>query len=140
MGILSNARHEKFAQELAKGTSCTAAYVAAGYKKSRAHAARLATKGNVRARVAELLNAGAQLSGVTIEGQTTRLERIANAASGLSVARAAQMDISKLNGLVVEKKEIRSGALDDLPPATLTAVRDQLTAERDRRNVRAKMH
>ena len=54
MEILQNARHERFAQNKAKGMSATEAYEKAGYKPSRQHAARLATKGDIVARVAEL--------------------------------------------------------------------------------------
>jgi phage terminase small subunit len=32
--VLSNPKHERFAQELAKGSSASAAYVVAGYSKS----------------------------------------------------------------------------------------------------------
>ena len=52
--VLANARHEKFAQGLAKGMSATEAYRKAGYKPSDQHASRLARNGKVRARVAEL--------------------------------------------------------------------------------------
>ena len=54
MPVLKNARHERFAQNKAKGMSATEAYEKAGYKPSRQHAARLATKGDIVARVAEL--------------------------------------------------------------------------------------
>lgn len=54
MPILDNARHERFAQELAKGASQTDAYTAAGYKGDRTAASRLSTKDNIQARVAEL--------------------------------------------------------------------------------------
>ncbi len=54
MQMLTNARHESFAQSLAKGRSAAAAYVEAGYKPSDAHASRLASNGKVRARIAEL--------------------------------------------------------------------------------------
>ena len=54
MEILQNARHERFAQNKAKGMSATEANEKAGYKPSRQHAARLATKGDIVARVAEL--------------------------------------------------------------------------------------
>ena len=54
---------------------------------------------------------GADLTGVTIEGQTAHLMRIAEKAealgeaAGLAVAARAHMDISKLNGLVVDRSE-----------------------------------
>ena len=54
MAILQNARHELFAQNLAKGMSATEAYKEAGYKPSEAHASRLAGNGKVRGRIAEL--------------------------------------------------------------------------------------
>lgn len=54
MPVLKNPRHERFAQELAKGKTQTEAYVIAGYKESLPHASRLATKGNVLQRVKEL--------------------------------------------------------------------------------------
>jgi hypothetical protein len=54
MPALANPRHERFAQELAKGKSATEAYSEAGYQESRASASRLLTNANVQARVAEL--------------------------------------------------------------------------------------
>jgi phage terminase small subunit len=35
MGLLRNTKHERFAQELAEGTSMSEAYEAAGYKPNR---------------------------------------------------------------------------------------------------------
>jgi phage terminase small subunit len=58
--VLENARHERFAQELAKGASQTDAYIAAGYRGDRTAASRLATK--VNNRVAELKGAAAEKS------------------------------------------------------------------------------
>lgn len=53
-GPLKNARHERFAQELAKGATADAAYANAGFKRNRCNAARLKTNENVAARVEEL--------------------------------------------------------------------------------------
>ena len=55
MAILKNARHERFAQNLAKGMSATAAYEKAGYKPNDQNAARLTRNDEVRSRVAELM-------------------------------------------------------------------------------------
>jgi phage terminase small subunit len=52
MPVLKNARHEKFAQEVAKGHSFTDAYVLAGYKASYGNASTLATK--VKERIEEI--------------------------------------------------------------------------------------
>jgi hypothetical protein len=54
MAILTNPRHEAFAQALARGVSASAAYVEAGYKANRHNAAALARKQHIRTRVAEL--------------------------------------------------------------------------------------
>lgn len=57
MPVLANARHERFAQELAKGKSQTDAYLAAGYKGDRTAASRLSTNANIQARIEELKSA-----------------------------------------------------------------------------------
>jgi len=67
MPILANARHERFAQAVAKGKSATEAYRIAGYDGDRHHAARLATNGHVQSRVQEILAAGAQRAEVSVE-------------------------------------------------------------------------
>lgn len=53
-GPLKNARHERFAQELAKGKSQVDAYAAAGYKPDDGAACRLSGNIRVRDRVLEL--------------------------------------------------------------------------------------
>lgn len=54
MSVLDDPRHERFALLVANGMPYDHAYTGAGYKPSRAHASRLATNGNVKARVLEL--------------------------------------------------------------------------------------
>ena len=55
MAILQNARHERVAQNLAKGMSADASHTAAGYKPSRQNAARMSAYDDIRGRVAELM-------------------------------------------------------------------------------------
>ena len=55
MAILQNARHERVAQNLAKGMSADASHTAAGYKPSRQNAARMSTYDDIVGRVAELM-------------------------------------------------------------------------------------
>lgn len=111
VGPLANTRHERFAQELAKGLSQTEAYEAAGYKKSRSAAARLADDVNICARVATIQGRAAVRAEITVATITDRLLAIATKAEGkdeasmLQVARASLMDAAKLNGLVVEKTD-----------------------------------
>lgn len=111
MPSLSNHRWERFAQKLAQGLSASAAYVAAGYQRNDSNAARLNGNEQVKGRVAELQARGAEMAGVTLAGITESLMRIAQDAekdgdaANRSVARAALMDVAKLNGLVVDRSE-----------------------------------
>ena len=66
MGILTNPRHELFAQELAKGKSATEAHTLAGYKPCRQNAARMMTNDDFRARLAEIQAVVAKKSEVTV--------------------------------------------------------------------------
>lgn len=118
MAALKNTRHERFAQELAKGETADAAYEAAGYKANRGNATRLKANESVARRVSELQGKAAERTEITVASITDRL--LAIAAKGekakeaplLSVARAALMDAAKLNGLVIDKAEnSNSGAL-----------------------------
>lgn len=108
-GPLKNQRHEAFAQELAKGQSNVSAYVAAGYSPDRGAASRLSSNVSIRKRVAELKEAAADRTAITIASITDRLLKIAKKAEGkdsapmLSVARQSLMDAAKLNGLIVDK-------------------------------------
>jgi hypothetical protein len=54
MAILTNPRHEAFAQAIARGMSAAAAYGQVGFKPHRANAATLARKKHISVRVAEL--------------------------------------------------------------------------------------
>lgn len=120
MPALDNAKHERFAQLLAKGRSQTDAYREAGYKGDRTAASRLSTNVNVIARLAELQSRAADRTVISVASITESLLRIAQKAedlsesSGLSVARAAQMDVAKLNGLVVDKSVRAEASLEDL--------------------------
>lgn len=113
MPPLSNARHERFAQELAKGKTQEQAYIDAGYaaEGARGNAARLIANDSVAARVAELQSVVADKSTWDAARIINNLARYAEKGesigepAGLSVARASMMDIGKLLGLVVDKGE-----------------------------------
>jgi phage terminase small subunit len=112
MAALTNPKHERFAQELAKGKSQAEAYVEAGYAPSEPNASRLTSNEKVRARVAEIQERGALRAEVTIATLTQDLLRLRDKgealrdAAGLSVARNSVMDIAKLNGLVIDKAQL----------------------------------
>lgn len=126
MPVLANPKHERFAQELAKGETQDAAYVSAGYKSDRGAASRLSANVNIQARVAELLERAAAKTEISVASVTEALLRIASKAedladsAGLSVARASHMDAAKLNGLVVDRSQVALTAdvLDEPEPMT----------------------
>lgn len=60
MGILRNGRHERFAQELAKGNSAGDAYAAAGFAPHDSNCIRLKNHPDVVARVEEILGRAAK--------------------------------------------------------------------------------
>lgn len=115
MPVLSNARHERYAQELAKGQSADAAYQAAGYKPDRGNASRLTTNDSVSQRVAELQ---AEMAAQTVENvAVTRTSVLAELAKIGFVAikdenvrpsdkRGALQNIAQIEGWVVSKHEL----------------------------------
>lgn len=115
MPVLSNPRHERFAQELAKGETADAAYQTAGYSPDRGHASRLAANGSIVARVAELqaVTAAAVVEQTAIT-RTTILQELAKLATAPtndehvrpSVKRAACLDYAKIEGWVIERSEV----------------------------------
>jgi phage terminase small subunit len=129
MPALKNARHERYAQELAKGLSQADAYVQAGYRPSRSAAARLAADVNICERVAEIQGRAAVRAEITVADITDRLLKIADVAeiskeaAMLNVARASLMDAAKLNGLVIDKQDHRSGDGSMSPKPTVIEFR-----------------
>ncbi len=79
MTILKNSKHEKFSQELAKGMTNEAAYVAAGYAPSASNAHRLRQNEKILARVTEIQAQGAEIAGVTVARVLEELTKIAMA-------------------------------------------------------------
>lgn len=76
MAVLKNPKHERFAQELAKGKTATEAYVLAGYKPNQPNAARLISIDMVKARVAEILGRAAEKAEITVERVLSELGKI----------------------------------------------------------------
>ena len=112
MAALANARHERFAQELAKGHSQADAYVSAGYKHSRSAAARLAADVNICARVSEIQERGAVRAELTIADIIVELEEARQAALSAATPQAgsavsATLGKAKLLGLIVDKSEVK---------------------------------
>jgi hypothetical protein len=111
-GPLKNARHEKFAQELAKGNTKLDAYVSAGFKPDRGAATRLSANVNVSARIDELKGKAAERCVITADEIAQRLLRIAEKGEAgkdapmLSVGRASLMDVAKLRGHIIDRSKV----------------------------------
>jgi hypothetical protein len=108
MAPLRNAKHERFAQGLAEGRSMSESYKMAGYKPNRSHASRLVAKGNIKGRVAELQDAAAAETQITIESlikEAADIQKRATKAGQHSAAIAALIAKAKLVGRWVERSE-----------------------------------
>ena len=112
MPVLSNPKHERFAQELAKGKSASEAYIAAGYKANDGNASTLKGNQKVLDRVEELqerLIAKVEAATViTIDSLTAMyLQDRAKAyeLGQISVAKSAADSLGKLHGLVIDRTE-----------------------------------
>jgi hypothetical protein len=122
--VLSNTRHERFAQELAAGKPADEAYQLAGYRPDRAHASRLAANGNIRARLTEPQNAAAEEAGVTLESlirEAADIQQKAVAASQFAAANATLITKAKLTGKWPAERTEQSNrnvnyAVSDEPP------------------------
>ena len=126
MPTLENSRHELFAQELAKGSTADAAYVAAGFSANRGHATRLKANESVERRVAEILSKAANRTEITVATLTERMLKItakceiSGEANKLNIARQTIMDLAKLNGVIVERREISGPSGGPIEYANLT--------------------
>jgi phage terminase small subunit len=119
MPALENARHERFAQELAKGASQTDAYLAAGYKGDKTAASRLSTNVNVQQRIAELKAKAAERTIITIHDIADQLDEDRTFARELenpSAAISATMGKAKVLGLLTERHEHTGKDGKDLVP------------------------
>lgn len=120
MPVLRNARHEKFAQALAKGKTATDAYEEAGYKPDRKNAARLTTNDDIAARVTELQSKTVKKVEITVDSLALELEEaraMALKEKQSSAAVSATMGKAKLFGLGSENRKI-SGTIQVI---TITA-------------------
>ena len=110
MPVLTNPRHEKFAQELAVGKSATEAMREAGYTDPR-NSTRLTKNDEIRGRIQELQNRGAAIAEVSVASLLRELEgarELAIAQKQASAAVAAIMGKAKITGLITDKAEVNS--------------------------------
>ena len=76
MSILKNARRERFAQEIVKGTTASEAYVIAGYKRDDGNASKLLANPEIQARIQEITSVALKKAGLTGEQVIAELGRI----------------------------------------------------------------
>lgn len=112
MPVLSNPRHERFAQEMAKGSTGRDAYLSSGYDCQPAaadvNASKLLRHTKVAARIAELQEGGAKRAQVTVESLLDEAEQVralAVAAEQYPAAIAAIREKGVLSGKRVERSE-----------------------------------
>lgn len=117
MPVLRNSRHEKFAQEMAKAKTATAAMAAAGYSDPR-NSTRLTKNDEIRRRIEELKERGAARAEVTVASLLGELEEARLLALKLGQASAAaqcSMGKAKITGHIIDRREVGNvGAFDDL--------------------------
>jgi len=73
MSVLKNSRHERFAQELAKGKTATEAYELAGYKANSGNAATLKATQSISKRLEELFAQHETIEKKALEKASDRL-------------------------------------------------------------------
>jgi hypothetical protein len=141
MPLLDNPRYERFAQLCAQGVLQTDAYVQAGFESEGADAistnsSRLAGRPEVRARRDELLERAAKRAELRISDVTEMLMQDRALARSLgqpsASIRAAEL-LGKQLGMFVDRKEIKTGNLDDLDPGQLDRITEAAIAESARR-------
>lgn len=113
MAALSNPKHERFAQLLAKGENATNSYKQAGYtaqgNSAEAAASRLLSDVRVQARIAELQERAAIKAEMTALDIVRMLEEdraLARQEKQTSAAVSAAMGIAKILGLVIDRSEL----------------------------------
>ena len=161
MTTLKNPRHERFAQELAKGKSAIAAHKLAGYRPDRGTASKLQHDANISQRVRELLDEGGRMARVATERATEVLaidrewvlaklkENVERAMQAVPVMRAGKETgefvydgsvanralelLGKEIGMFIERSEVRTGKIDALPADARDRFIDAIDRELARR-------
>jgi hypothetical protein len=100
VSVLSNVKHERFAQALAKGASAAEAYVRAGYKPNDGNAIRLKGNERVAERVAELSERIAEKAEWSAVDRLRMLAEIANSTvrEDPRIAVSAIAEANKMQG------------------------------------------
>ncbi len=140
MAELHNVRHELFCRGLVAGKTVAQAYQNAGYKASRAHASRLAAKGNIRQRETELHQSVPQAATVDRPSYLQQMrdlyeKTIAAPADGPTWSPATAKGLLELMGrdmgMFIERKLIGIKRLDEMGDDELRQIAGQVIEELD---------
>jgi hypothetical protein len=164
MSMLKNAKHEHFAHLVAKGASATEAYVQAGYSCNGAATSgmRLLKNADICSRVAgiraNVIAIAAEKTSVTkawVLEQLVETVAMAKAAEpvldgegkpigeykqNLAAGNRALELIGKELGMFIDRKEIRTGDLDDIPHEDKKVAMDAVKQEIERRGAEVRLH
>jgi phage terminase small subunit len=116
MAALPNPKHERFAQELAKGGSQVDAYARAGYSPHDSAAARLFGNVRIQARLAELQERAAIRTEITAADIAEQLEedrQFARSLNQASAAVSATVAKAKVLGIMVERSQVEQTSKDE---------------------------
>ena len=143
MPVLPNQRHERFAQELAKGSSATDAYAAAGYSGDRTAASRLSTNVNIQARVTEILARGAERAAITEEMVLRELAKIGFSDIRKAIkwrANVTDMEVDEETGeaRIAVTNQVQIIDSDDIDDDTAAAISE--ISQTDRGGLKIKLH
>lgn len=113
MSLLQNPRHERFAQEYAKGKNGRESYLAAGYdctpEAADVGASKLLRQVKVLERVTELQQRGADRAEITLSSlleDAERIQRGAETSEQWSAANSALQTKAKLAGKWIDRSEV----------------------------------
>lgn len=111
MPVLKNARHEKFAQALAKGKTADEAYVEAGYAFNRGNATRLKLNESIRKRTEEIRGRISEKAEWSAADRMISLKNIhdASLADDRRTAISAIAEANKMQGSYAPSKHQHSG-------------------------------
>jgi phage terminase small subunit len=112
MPVLKNARHEQFAQALAKGKTAAEAYELAGYVPNPKNGDRLKGNEGIKRRVRDILSKAADKAEWSAADRLAALKRIHGATEGGDprTAIAAIAEANKMQGAYPPSKHQLAGA------------------------------
>jgi phage terminase small subunit len=128
-GTLTNLRHERFAQALARGKTATEAYILAGFKANDGNASRMKGNERVSARVQEIVGRAAERAEVSLERILRELAAIAFSNISKAVTwgpsvqvREEEEDGQRVKVIVSAVMLVPSDKLDENTAAAISAV------------------